>query len=202
MENSFFLVLHYVFALKFTSSSRNCVGLSFIWFVTYIELQSGVEIIVRHNVHLTHLWVHVPLNSHQPSEKLSHQCHTKLYYSEKLSRQTKTCAEPDDGRLPTRLSSCLRVILKILANSVHNFGQMLIGSRIRDLAIWMINLENLKRLTPTNFLPSWVPSPLILKEPTSTFFLGSTWEGRDRNFFTPAFSLPGKSSPQSPPPVT
>merc|ERR1719370_1233303 len=82
-RDSFFLVLHYVFA---------------------IELQSGVEIIVRHNVHLTHLRVHVPLNSHQP----------------------------DDGRLPTSLCSCLGVILKILANSVHNFRQMLIGSRIRD----------------------------------------------------------------------
>merc|ERR550532_14183 len=34
---------------------------------------------------------------------------------------------------------------------------------------------SLDRAYGISFLPSWVPSPLILKEPISTFFLGSTW---------------------------
>ena len=109
------------------------------------------------------------------------------------------CARPDDSWLPTGLSSCLGIILKVLAHSVHHFRQVLIGSRIWDLASWKINLEKLWRLTLTSFLPSWVPSPLILNEPISTFFLGSTWERKDKtlelfNTFSTWYIIPSISS--------
>ena len=39
--------------------------------VAHIELQPGVEVVVGHNIHLTHLGVHIALNSHQPRKKVS-----------------------------------------------------------------------------------------------------------------------------------
>ena len=71
LENCFFLVLDYVFTLKSKNWIQTSNMLIINLFFTYIELQPCVEIIVRHNVHLAHLRIHVPLNGHQPGENNS-----------------------------------------------------------------------------------------------------------------------------------
>lgn len=59
---------------------------------THIELEPGVEVIVRHHVNLGHEGVHVALMCHQP----------------------------DNGWLPTGLILGLGIVLKALADPVHH----------------------------------------------------------------------------------
>ena len=74
---------------------------------THVELELGVEILVRHHVHHRHQRVHVPLVGHQP----------------------------DDGRLPGRFVLGLGVVLKPLANILNDFQQVLLGPRVGNLII-------------------------------------------------------------------
>ena len=89
---------------------------------------------------------------------------------ETVNSQKWKNAEPDDGRLPTGLSSCLRVVLKVLAHGVHHFRQVLIGSCIWDLErSWEINLENLE--TDTYQFPPFLGSIPTYSEGANLHFL-------------------------------
>ena len=80
---------------------------------TYVELEPGVEVLVRHDVHLreppAHPAVAPPLH------------------------------DPDDGRVSAGLLLGLGVLLELRADRLQDLGQVGLGARVRNLKVEMSN---------------------------------------------------------------